>query len=206
MTLTGHRPTCKRCSTCWTMSTSSEPPTQLQGCVSQYLKPCEDDKPFVKKKNTFVGKSICTDPCRPLSPPSSTCSHSGICSQQPLKLLGLVLPETRQASHQWQDHRTTMSTCSTESATATTSSTFSRLNSPYSYLSIHLTTCWNIEFQAVFCLSDPSVWPGLQQLVGGELVHLEGHEQHVGELCQDGRSHTTRLVMATQVPQPTFWK
>ena len=57
------------------------------------------------------------------------------------KLLGLVLPETRQASHQWQDRLTTMSTCSTESATATTSSTFSRLNSPKSYLSVHLTTC-----------------------------------------------------------------
>ena len=107
---------------------------QLSGCVS-----CSEDKLFFK--NTFVDKSICTDPCRPLSPPSSTYSHSGICSQQPLKLLGLVLPETRQASHQWQDRRTTMSTCSMVSAIATTSSTFSRLNSPKSYLLIHLTTC-----------------------------------------------------------------
>ena len=104
------------------------------------LKPCVEDKLFLKtllwaNPSAQIPVGLC--PHLPVPAHIQVSAPSSLCN----KLLGLVFPETRQASHQWQDRLTTMSTCSTESATATTSSTFSRLNSPKSYLSIHLTTC-----------------------------------------------------------------
>ena len=136
------RMTCRGCLISWTTSTSSEPLTRWQGIVAVYhniWKPWQTTK-HLKHFNGQIHLHRSLSAYVPTYQYLLTFRYqSSIMATKPLVFpfflffatKNLILPETRQASHQWLGRTTTMSTCSMASATSMNSFTFLRSNSLY---------------------------------------------------------------------------